>query len=124
MSKKILIVEDNPMNRRLIGDILKYHGYEIVEAENGEDGIRAAREQQPNLIIMDLQMPVKNGYDAIRILRSDPETRHIKIIAVTSFAMAGDREKVLETGADDYISKPINTRELPKMVRKLLGEDI
>jgi CheY-like chemotaxis protein len=124
MAMKILIVEDIPMNRRLIGDILKYHGYEILEAENGEEGIRMAKEHIPDLIIMDLQMPVKNGYDAIRILKNDPETKHIKILAVTSFAMAGDREKALETGADDYISKPINTRELPKRVKRLLSENI
>ena len=121
MANKILIVEDNPMNRRLIGDILKYYGYEILEAENGEEGIRMAKEQITDLIIMDLQMPIRNGYDAIRILKNDPETKHIKIIAITSFAMAGDREKALETGADDYISKPINTRELPKVVERLLG---
>lgn len=124
MAKKILIVEDIPMNRRLIGDILKYHGYENYEAADGEEGIRMAKKHMPDLIIMDLQMPVRNGYEAIRILRSDPETKHIKIIAVTSFAMAGDREKAMETGADDYISKPINTRELPERVKKLLGEDI
>jgi CheY-like chemotaxis protein len=121
MAKKILIVEDILMNRRLIGDILKYYGYEILEAENGEEGIRMAKEQIPDLIIMDLQMPVKNGYDAIKILKNDPKTKNIKILAVTSFAMAGDREKALEIGADDYISKPINTRELPKVVERLLG---
>jgi CheY-like chemotaxis protein len=124
MANKILIVEDNPMNRRLIGDILKYHGYEILEAENGKEGVKRAKEHKPDLIIMDLQMPVKNGYDAIKILKNDPETKHIKILAVTSFAMAGDREKVLETGADDYISKPINTRDLPERVKRLLSEDI
>jgi len=121
MAKKILIVEDIPMNRRLIGDILKYYGYEILEAENGEMGTRMAKEYKPDIIIMYLQMPVRNGYDAIKILKSDPETKNIKILAVTSFAMAGDREKALGTGADDYISKPINTRELPKVVERLLG---
>jgi len=121
MSKKILIVEDIPMNRRLIRDILIYYGYEIIEAENGEEAVRIAREQKPDLIIMDLQMPVMNGLDAIKILKSDPVTKDIKVIAVTSFAMAGDREKVLAAGFDDYISKPLNTRELPEMVKKLLG---
>ena len=121
MPKKILIVEDISMNRRLIGDILRYYGYDILEAENGEKAIRIAREQKPNLIIMDLQMPVMNGYDAIRILKNAPLTKDLKIIAVTSFAMAGDREKVLETGADEYISKPINTRELPEIVKNVLG---
>jgi CheY-like chemotaxis protein len=121
MSKKILIVEDIPMNQKLIRDILIYYGYEIIEAENGEEAVRIAKEQKPDLIIMDLQMPVMNGLEAIKILRNDPATKDIKIIAVTSFAMAGDREKVLAAGFDDYISKPLNTRELPEMVKKLLG---
>jgi two-component system cell cycle response regulator DivK len=123
MPKKILIVEDNENNRRLVRDVLVYYGYKTVEAENGEEGIRTAKEQTPDLIIMDLQMPVINGYDAIRILKNYPETKHIKILAVTSFAMAGDREKILEAGADDYIAKPINTRELPERVKRLLGEN-
>ncbi|MCG2722975.1 MAG: response regulator [Thermodesulfovibrionales bacterium] len=121
MANKILIVEDNPMNRRLIGDILKYYAYEILEAENGEEGLRMAKEQKPDLILMDIQLPVMNGYDAIKILKSALETKHIKIIAVTSFAMAGDMRKALEIGADNFISKPINTKELPKVVEKLLG---
>ena len=121
MSKKILIVEDILMNRRLIQDILTYHGYEVIEAENGEEAVKIAREQKPDLIIMDLQMPVMNGFEAIKILRSDPMTKDIKVIAVTSFAMAGDREKVLAAGFDDYISKPLNTRELPKLVNRLLS---
>ncbi len=121
MSKKILIVEDILMNRRLIRDILIYHGYETIEAENGEEAVRIAREQKPDLIIMDIQMPVMNGFEAIKILKSDPATKDIKVIAVTSFAMAGDREKVLAAGFDDYISKPLNTRELPEMVKRLLS---
>lgn len=124
MAGKILIVEDIPANRRLIGDILKYYGYEILEAENGEEGVRKAKEHIPDLIIMDLQMPVKNGYDAIKILKNDPETKHVKILAVTSFAMSGDREKILEAGADDYIAKPIDTRALPEIVKRLLSENI
>ncbi len=121
MAKKILIAEDIPMHRWLIRDILTYHRYEVIEAENGEEAVRIAREQKPDLIIMDIQMPVMNGYDAIRILKNDPVTKDLKILAVTSFAMAGDREKALETGADDYMSKPINTRELPKVAERLLG---
>ncbi len=121
MSKKILIVEDNDKNRRLIVDILKYYGYEIIEAENGEEAVRIAREQKPDLIIMDLQMPVMNGFETIKILKSDPVTKDIKVIAVTSFAMAGDREKVFAAGFDDYISKPLNTRELPELVKRLLS---
>lgn len=121
MPQKILIVEDNENNRRLIRDVLVYYGYETIEAENGEEGIRKAKEHNPDLILMDVQMPVMNGYDATKALKNDPDTKHIKIVAVTSFAMLGDREEILEAGADDYIAKPINTRELPERVKRLLS---
>lgn len=123
MAKKILIVEDIPMNRRLIRDMLTYHGYEVIEAVNREEGIKMAKEHQPDLILMDIQIPVMNGYEATKALRNDPDTKHIKIVAVTSFAMLGDREKILGAGADDYIAKPINTRELPEKVKRLLREN-
>jgi len=119
---KILIVEDNEKNRRMMRDILTYHGYEIIEAENGEEAIKMAKEFNPELILMDMQMPVMDGFAATSILKNDPETRRIKIIAVTSFAMVGDKEKILQAGAGDYISKPLNTRELPERVRKILEE--
>lgn len=77
---------------------------------------------KPDLILLDLQMPVMNGFEVLKILKNDPETKAIKIVAVTSYAMAGDKEKILEAGADDYISKPLNTRELPEKVKKLLGQ--
>lgn len=124
MPQKILIVEDNENNRRLVRDVLVYYGYEIIEAANGEEGITMAKEHQPDLIFMDIQMPVMNGYEATRILKNDPDTKHIKIIAVTSFAMLGDKGKILEAGADDYIAKPIDTRALPDKVNKLLIENI
>ena len=124
MPHKILIVEDNENSRRLVRDVLIYHGYETIEAENGEEGIRKAKEYKPDLIFMDIQMPVMNGYEATMILKNDPDTKHIKIVAVTSFAMLGDKEKILEAGADDYIAKPIDTRALPEKVKKLLSENI
>lgn len=120
MTKKILIVEDNEKNRRLIRDVLTYYGYEIIEAEDGEQGIKMAEEQGPDLILMDMQMPVMDGFAATRLLKSNPSTKNIKIIAVTSFAMAGDKDNILEAGANEYISKPINTRELPKLVERVL----
>ncbi len=120
MAEKILIVEDNDKNRLLIVDVLKYHGYEVIEAKNGEEGIRMANDRKPDLILMDLHMPVMDGFKAIKILKKDPVTRDIKIIAVTSFAMAGDKEKVLTAGADDYMPKPIDTRKLPKIVKRVL----
>lgn len=116
MTKKILIVEDNPMNRRLLRDVLKYYGYEALEASDGKEGVSMAIEHMPDLILMDLQMPVMDGYQAGAILKNDPKTKHIKIIALTSFAMKGDRDRVMEAGFDDYISKPIDTRGLPKIL--------
>jgi len=124
MPHKILIVEDNENNRRLVRDVLVYYGYETIEAENGEEGIKKAKEHKPDLILMDMQMPVMNGYEAIKALKNDPDTKHVKIMVVTSFAMLSDREQILKAGADDYIAKPINTRELPERVKKLLSEDI
>jgi two-component system, cell cycle response regulator DivK len=93
----------------------------LPRQENGEEGIK---ELQPDLIFMDIQMPVMHGREEIRILKNDPDTKHLKIVAVTSFAMLGDREQILEVGADDYIAKPIDTRALPEKVKKLLSEDI
>lgn len=118
--KKILIAEDNEMNRRLLRDVLAYYGYEIIEAENGQVAVEKAKQQPPDLIFLDIQMPVMNGYDAIKILKEMPETKHIKVIAMTSFAMAGDREKIMAAGFDEYISKPIDTRKLPETVKKWL----
>jgi len=122
MGKKILIVEDNDKNRRLITDILSYYGYDVMEATNGEEGINLARKFTPDLIFMDIQMPVMDGFAAIKILKNDPTTKHIKIIAITSFAMVGDKERILSAGADEYMPKPVNTMELPMRVEKLLAK--
>lgn len=121
MAKKVLIVEDSAKNRTIFKDVLEDYGYETIEAENGKEGIRVAKEQKPDLILMDIQMPVMDGFSATSILKSDPETKMIKIVVVTSFAMVGDGEKILAAGADGYISKPIDTRELPKIVKTLIG---
>ena len=121
MAKKILVIEDNDKNRKLIRDVLRYHSYEIIEAENGEEGVKRAKELLPDLILLDIQMPVMNGLDAIKALKGSPETKHIKAIALTSFAMVGDRERMLKAGFDDYISKPIDTRQLPKIIKKYIG---
>lgn len=121
MAKKILIVEDNEKNRLLMADILKYRGYEVLEAEDGEKGIKMAMEHKPDLILLDMQMPVMDGFSFIKNIKNTPELENIKLIAVTSFAMKGDKEKILQTGADDYLSKPIDTRQLPKIVEKYIG---
>lgn len=122
MSEKILVVEDNEQNRMLLRYLLQHHGYEVVEAGNGDDGIRCACEQKPDLILMDLQMPVLDGYAAIKELKNDEATKEIKIIAVTSFAMKGDREKALDAGADEYISKPIDIKLVPDIIKTVLNK--
>lgn len=121
MNKKILVIDDNYKHRVLFKDILTYHGYDVIEAGNGEEGINKAKEHRPDLIIMDMQMPGMDGFTTTGILKNDPDTKDIKIIGVTSFAMVGDREKVIGAGADEYISKPVNTRELPKIVERMLS---
>lgn len=123
MTAKILVVEDNYQNRLLMVDILKVHGWEVLEARDGLEGIRMARELRPDLILLDMQMPVMDGIQAARLLKADPDTRDIKILAVTSFAMKGDRERILAAGADEYIAKPIDTRALPRIVKGMLGSE-
>lgn len=120
--KTILIVEDNEGNRMLERDICTLYGYKVIEATDGASGIQMAREFCPDLIIIDIQMPVMDGYTAIQKLKEDPATRDITIIAITSFAMVNDRTRILDAGADEYISKPINTRELPLLIKRYLGE--
>jgi two-component system, cell cycle response regulator DivK len=122
MTPTILIVEDNAQNRLLMVDILKVRGYEVIEARDGAEGLVLAKTHKPDLILLDMQMPVMDGLEAARLLKADPETRGIKILAVTSFAMKGDRERILAAGCDEYMAKPIDTRQLPIMVRQILGE--
>ncbi|MBC7963943.1 MAG: response regulator [Steroidobacteraceae bacterium] len=123
MQPKILIVEDNENNRCLFRDILIFHGYEVVVAADGQEGVALAREQMPDLILMDIQMPGMDGMTASGILKGDPATGGLKIIALTSFAMQGDQEKFLAAGFDGYLSKPISTRELPVLVKQWLEEE-
>ena len=121
MPEKILVVEDNEQNRILMRQILTYHGYEMLEATDGLTGLEMARAHMPALILLDIQMPVMNGFMVIRELRNDVELRKIKVIAVTSFAMKGDREKALQAGFDEYVTKPIDTRKFPELVKQVLS---
>ena len=120
MPHKILIVEDNENNRCLFRDILIFHGYKVSVASDGQEGVALARELMPDLILMDIQMPGMDGLTAGGILKGDPATSGLKIVAITSFAMRGDQEKILATGFDGYLSKPISTRELPGLVKQWL----
>lgn len=117
----ILMVEDNADNRLTITAILEDDGYELLVAKNGEQGVQMAEEKMPDLILMDIQLPIMSGIDAIKILKKNPATRAIPIIAVTARAMKGDRENILSAGAEDYTSKPINPAELQEKVRKWMG---
>ncbi|MFC2070469.1 response regulator [Chloroflexota bacterium] len=120
MSKLILIIEDEPRNLRLIQDLLQVSGYSSIEATNGEIAVELAKANKPDLILMDIQMPVMDGLEATQILKADINTSHIPIIALSSYAMRGDKERILETGCDDYMSKPIDIKEFQKMVADYL----
>ena len=120
MPKKILIVEDNPQNMKVAQMTLKPHGYTLLEATDGEQALEIAVRDKPDLIIMDVQLPKVSGLEVTRRLRRMPAFRHIPIIAITAYAMKGDREKVVEAGCDAYLPKPINTRELPGFVAEML----
>lgn len=121
---KVLVIEDNPTNMRLTHFMLESWGYEVLEAVDADMGIRIAREEQPGLILMDVQLPGMDGLTATRILKLDSKTRHIKIIAVTAFAMKGDEERILAAGCDAYVAKPVRHMELQEKIEALTaGEE-
>ena len=121
MSKCILVVEDQADNRRILRDLLGNAGYKLMEAESGEDALTAVDAERPDLILMDIQLPVMDGYEATRRIRSNPELNSIPIIAVTSYALAGDEAKALATGCNAYVSKPYSPRALLAKVREYLA---
>ena len=116
----ILIVEDNERNLKLVRDVLQVKGYTTIEAMTGEDGVKLAIEQKPDLVLMDIQLPGMNGIDALRVLRANPATSGIPIIAVTASVMQQDRKQITEAGFDAYVGKPINLKEFLDAVRKAL----
>lgn len=118
---KILLVEDNPMNRDMLSRRLARKGYEVVIAIDGQQGIDMARSETPDLVLMDMSLPVVDGWEATRRLKSAPETRSIPVIALTAHAMAGDREKAVEAGCNDYDIKPIELPRLLEKIEALLG---
>jgi CheY-like chemotaxis protein len=113
----ILIVEDNPQSLKLVRDILQAKGYQTLEAETGEEGVRLARERQPALILMDIQLPGINGIEALRRLRADPVTSSTPVIAVTASVMTQDRSRIMAAGFDGFQSKPISVNQLLAAVR-------
>ena len=117
MSKRILVVEDQPDNRQILRDLLVSAGYEMIEVEDGEAAVAAAKEHRPDLILMDVQLPLLDGYEATRRIRADPALRSILIIAVTSYALAGEEEKARTAGCDDFVPKPYSPRQLLAKIR-------
>ena len=116
----VLIVEDNDKNLKLVRDVLQVKGYETIEAGTAEDGIVLARERNPDLVLMDIQLPGMNGIDALKVLRADASTARIPVIAVTASVMQQDRNLITEAGFDGYIGKPINLKEFLDTVRAML----
>lgn len=122
MSKKILIVEDTEDNRQILRDLLGMAGYTLIEAGDGAEGVAKAAEHRPDLILMDIQMPVMDGYEATRHIKADPALKSIPVVAVTSYALSGDEAKTREAGCDAYIAKPYSPRQMLAKVREILGE--
>jgi two-component system, cell cycle response regulator DivK len=122
MNKKVLYIEDNEQNLYLITYILEKNGYEVIAARDGQQGIEAASRIQPALILLDIQLPGMDGYTVARRLRESPVLASIPIIAVTSYAMVGDRERSLEAGCTGYIEKPINPETFLSQIEAHLGE--
>ncbi len=119
----ILVVEDNEMNMRLMADLLSYYGYQVLEAGNGVEALALLRQHPVELVLLDMQMPIMNGFECAKMIRNNEKNAKIKIVAVTSFAMDEERALIFKTGVDEIIAKPIDTREFPKIVARLLERE-
>ena len=121
-AKTILYVEDNEFNRKIVRQLLAQTSYRLREAPDGESGVRAAQQELPDLILMDVQLPKMSGLDATRELRADPRTARVPIIIVTSYALSGDEQKARDAGATAYIAKPYSPRDLLSKIREIVPE--
>ena len=119
--RRILVVEDNPLNLKLVRDVLSFAGYDVVEAQSGEEGLRVAQQDPPDLVLMDLQLPGIDGTETLRRLRQGPLGPEVPVVAVTALAMAEDKERAAHAGFDGYIEKPISPRALPGQIEAFLG---
>lgn len=120
MRKRVLVVEDNEMNRQLVSDLLGMLSYDVLVAGDGEEGIRIAKEEKPDLILMDIQLPKIDGLQAVKILKSDNSTKMIPIVALTAFALKGDEAIFLKAGCADYIPKPMSIRNFISTIERSL----
>jgi two-component system, cell cycle response regulator DivK len=118
MGKKILVVEDQEDNRRIVRDLLAHAGYEVIEVEDGQQALRAAATHRPDVILMDIQLPLLDGYEATRLIKADPNLKHIPIIVVTSYALSGDETKARAAGCDAYVAKPFSPKALLAKIRE------
>ena len=123
MSKRILVIEDQEDNRLILNDLLTSFGYEVLEAVTGEEGLNLAENSNPELILMDIQLPLMDGYEVTRRIKANPKLKQVNIIAVTSFALSGDKEKALAAGFDGYIAKPYKPMQLLAAIREWLSKD-
>lgn len=121
MPKTILIVEDNDLNMKLFNDLLQATGYNTVQTKSGKEALELTREHRPDLILMDIQLPEISGLEVTKRLKADDDLKHIPIVAVTAFAMKGDEEKVLESGCEGYIAKPISVPSFLETIAKFIG---
>ena len=124
MNKTILVVEDQEDNRQILRDLLASSGFLMIEAHDGQQALAVARSQRPDLILMDIQLPLVDGYEATRSIKRDPELKHIPIIAVTSYALSGDETKAREAGCDGYVAKPYSTRHLLAKIGQFLEQPL
>ena len=122
MTKRVLVIEDQEDNRAILRDLLTAAGYEFISAADGGEGVQLAQKEKPDLILMDIQLPVIDGYEATRRIKAIPELAAIPIIAVTSYALSGDETKARAAGCDGYVTKPYSPRDLLVKVRQYLGE--
>ncbi len=120
MTKRILVVEDQEDNRQILRDLLGSVGYEMIEAGDGEAALVAAKTERPDLILMDIQLPLLDGYEATRRIKADPDLKNIPIIVVTSYALSGDEGKARDAGCDAYVTKPYSPRQLLAKIREYL----
>ncbi|UCH73907.1 MAG: response regulator [Rhodospirillales bacterium] len=121
MAKTILIVEDNELNMKLFRDLLEAQGYDILETRDGMQALELAREERPDLIVMDIQLPQVSGLEVTKWIKADDNLKHIPVVAVTAFAMKGDEEKIREGGCEAYVAKPISVKDFLSTIERFLG---